>query len=269
MTDQMPDQAQAAVGGRSTTDAGWFLYGLLLTGADIEPDARGIGDPPAVVETIPVQDVSALVSRVPIDRPIGTPADLRAFKQLLDGIATRSAVLPAHFGTTLDSRDAVAQLVEARHDEYRSLLNELDGRVEYLVRARYVEQVLLGEIISENAEAAQLRDAIRDQPPELTMDHRMRLGEIVNYAIEAKRSADTQRLVDVLTPVSAARVARPPAHEEEAANVAFLIDADRQDEFEHELADLAKTWQDRATVRLLGPLAPWDFTGRPQSAQAA
>jgi hypothetical protein len=63
-------------------------------------------------------------------------------------------------------------------------------------------------------------------------------------------------------------VVRPPTHDEDAANVALLVDAARRDEFEGAVDRLAQEWRDRVDVRLLGPLAPYDFVA-PLKATAA
>jgi len=240
-------------------DRGIFLYGVVP--ADVEPtsDAKGIGDPPSPVEVVAHDGVAALISKVRLDHPLGRPDELRAYEQLLDGTAAVAPVLPVRFGAVLSDTEAVTDLLSRFAEEFRGALDELEGRAEYAVRARYVQRVLLTEVLNESGEVQQLRDQIRDQPEEATMNLRIRLGELVNQAVEAKRNADTQRLVDVLAPLADQVVVRPPTHEMDAANIALLIATDRREELENAVGRLAGEWTDRATVRLLGPLAPYDF----------
>jgi hypothetical protein len=240
--------------------AGTLIYAIVPE--DVEPtgDARGLGDPPGRVTAVTHRDIAALVSEVRLDRPLGRPEDLVAYQQLLDGTATVAPVLPVRFGAVLTGPEAVEDLLAAHYDEFLAALNDLEGRVEYIVRGRYEERALLSEVLAENAEAASLRDQLRGQPEEATVNLRIRLGEIINQAVEAKRAADTQRVIDELAPIADEIAVRPPTHEEEAANVAFLVETDRQEEFEDALERLATDWDGRVTLRLLGPLAPYDFT---------
>lgn len=249
----------ASPAGRGEESAGCFMYAIVP--ADVEPtrDARGLGDPPGRVTAVTHREVAALVSEVGLDRPLGRPEDLVAYQQLLDGTAAVAPVLPVRFGAVLTGREAVEDLLAAHHDELRAALDDLEGRVEYVVRGRYVERALLSEVLAENAEAARLRDQLRGQPEEVTVNVRIRLGEIINQAVEAKRGADTQRVVDELAPIAGVTVVRSPTHEEDAANVAFLVETARQKEFEDALERLAADWDGRVTLRLLGPLAPYDF----------
>ena len=88
---------------------------------------------------------------------------------------------------------------------------------------------------------------------------RLRLGEIVNQAVVAKREQDTRHAGDVLEPYCAASKVREPTHEEDAVHIAVLVDTGRQPELEQALSELAREWEGRVTVRLLGPMAPYDF----------
>jgi hypothetical protein len=60
-------------------------------------------------------------------------------------------VLPLRFGTILTSEDAVAkELLAAHHDEFTAALDQLEGRIEFRVKGRYVKDAVLGEVLSQN-----------------------------------------------------------------------------------------------------------------------
>lgn len=240
-------------------NTGCFLYGIVPGDVTPTEDARGLGDPPGSMRVLTHGDVAALVSEVRLDHPLGQPEDLLTYQRILDGTAAVAPVLPVRFGTVLTDPDAVVELLAAHHDEFGQALVEVDGRVEFIVRTRYAEGPLLTEILAENPDAARLRDQIRGQPEESTVDLRVQLGEMVNAAVEAKRAADTQQLIDTLAPVTVAASVRPPSHEEDGAQAAFLVEAGRQVEFEEAVDAVAGTWGERARVRLQGPLAAYDF----------
>ncbi len=41
--------------------------------------------------------------------------------------------------------------------------------------------------------------------------------------------------------------------------IAVLFEVDRQDELEQAVGELSERWDNRVTMRLLGPMAPYDF----------
>ncbi|MEV7225963.1 GvpL/GvpF family gas vesicle protein [Polymorphospora sp. NPDC051019] len=241
---------------------GFFIYGLVP--ADVEPtgDARGVGDPAAPVSVVVHGDVAALVSDVPLDRPLGRPDDLRAYQTLLDGVTLAAPVLPVRFGTVARDEEAVTDLLADRHDDYRRALDRLEGVAQYVVRLRYVERAVLSEVLAGNAEAADLRDRLQGQPAEALRDVRIRLGEVINAEVEARRAADTEQLLAELSPVAVTAGTRPPTSEFDAAHLVFLVETERRAEFEDGVERIAAEQEQRATVRLIGPQAPYDFVDR-------
>lgn len=241
---------------------GYLVYGIVPS--DVEPtaDAQGVGDPPAPVEVIQGDGIAALVSPIPLDQPIGRPADLTAYKDLLDGTAQVAPVLPVRFGTVVTGPQAVTDLLAGHHDAFLHRLDEFDGLAEYVVHARYVERELISEILAENREAATLRDQIHGKPEDAVRGQRMRLGEIISQTVELRRESDTERLIQALADLTVSHVGRGPSHEQDAVHVAFLVELDRADEFEQGLEDAAEQWRGLATFRLFGPLAAYDFVAQ-------
>ena len=86
------------------------------------------------------------------------------------------------------------------------------------------------------------------------------LDEMTECRLEAERERDTRRLVEVLGDTVVDCRELPPTHEEDAAHLAVMVPTAKRDEFDEALRKLADDeWRDWATVRLLGPLAPYDF----------
>jgi hypothetical protein len=241
-------------------NGGVYIYGLVPEDVEVSSDARGVGEEPGQIKLVRHGRIAALVSDVVLGRPLGTPADLRQHQGLLDATAAEVPVLPLRFGAVMTNSEAVVEeLLTPHHDEFLAALQELEGRAEYLVKGRYVEQEVLREVLSENPEVVRLREEIRGQSEDLTRDARIRLGELVNQAITVKRETDTQALVDAVAPLSVSTVVREPTHEEDAVHVAMLMETDRQGDLEEAVNEFADRWAGRVELRLLGPLAPYDF----------
>jgi hypothetical protein len=239
---------------------GVYVYGILPGDIEVEPGTPGVGDPPGEVRAIRYRDLTALVSDVDLDRPLGRAEDLFAHEELLDASAADVPVLPLRFGAVLASEDAVAdELLGPHYDEFTAALRQLDGHAEYVIKGRYVEQAVLGEVLAKNPEAARLGEQLRDADPDATRDERMELGEIVATVIEAKREADTAALGDAVAGQVAASMVRPPTHELDAVHAAFLVEASKAEALQQVVERLADEWQDRIELRLIGPLAAYDF----------
>lgn len=249
--------------------AGVYVYGILPGDVEVEPGADGVGDPPGEIRVIRHRDLAALVSDVRLDRPLGRAEDLFAHEELLDATAAAVPVLPLRFGAVVSDDDAVTgQLLGPHHDEFAGALRQLDGHAEFVVKGRYVEHAILREVLAEQPEAARLNEEIKDLDPNATREQRMQIGEIVNNAICAKRDADTKALGDALSGQVAASVVREPSHELDATCAAFLVRADQAEALRQSVEQLAGQWRDRIELRLLGPLAAYDFVGAAVPADA-
>jgi hypothetical protein len=129
---------------------------------EVPEDTRGVGEKPGKVTAVRHGEIAALVSEIPLDRPLGTPDDLLTHQELLDAAAAEVPVLPLRFGAVVASAEAVVdELLEPHHDKFRASLTELEGRAQYVVKGRYVEQTVLREVMEEIPEVARLRDEIR------------------------------------------------------------------------------------------------------------
>jgi hypothetical protein len=256
----MPAPADTRQQRKSGQQTACYVYGIVPADVEPTPDARGVGDPPAKVQVVRHGRVAALISEVDTAQPLGRPEDLMAHEELLDGTAAQAPVLPMRFGAVMTDSKAVAEELLAPHEaDFAAALHQLEGRAEFIVKSRYHEQAILREVLSEDPGAAELAEQTRGEDEDATRDARIQLGEMINNAITAKREEDTRAIGDALASCVRQSSVRNPSHELDAANVAVLAETSRQEEIEDAVAELAKKWKGRAEVRLLGPLAPYDF----------
>jgi hypothetical protein len=243
---------------------GVYVYGLVPEDVEVSEDARGVGDQPGDLEVLRHGEVAALVSEVSLGRPLGTPDDLLRHEELLDATAAEVPVLPLRFGAVLTSREAVVEeLLTPHHDDFAAALKKMEGRAQYVVKGRYVEQTVLREVLEENPEAARLRDQIRGVDQDAARDARIALGELIERAIAAKRQTDTHMLLEAVTPVSVLSAVREPSHELDAVHLALLVEKERQAKLEEVVGEFAERWAGRVEFRLLGPMAAYDFVMAP------
>lgn len=251
---------------------GCYVYGVVeraTAGADLGgPPTMGNGAR-APLRYVTHGDLAAAVSDLRTDRPLGTPDDLRVHAGVLDAIAATGApVLPFRFGTVLANDEAVtADVLAGAHDAFATALDHLRDRAQFTLRAHYEEDALLREVLAEHPEIARARQAGAGRPrkgaaPEaaVTADaERVRLGALVAQAIEARRATDADQIHGSLTPMALAAKTADSPEEDGVVDASFLVQDTRWEEFEQAVGDLARDWHGRVRLRLLGPLAPYDF----------
>jgi gas vesicle protein GvpL/GvpF len=199
-----------------------YVYGIVPEDVELDPGARGVGEPPGRVGLVRHGDIAALVSDV--SGPLRRPGDLLAHQALLDGAAAEVPVLPVRFGSVVADPAAVEeQLLRRHHDDFAAALAELEGRAEYVIEARH---------------------AGRGEP----------------------RGADAGTIVDAVAALCAGTRVRGPSGDgsrdgsgRNGDEVAVLMDTARQADLERAVGKLARDWDQRAGLRLVGPIAPYDF----------
>jgi hypothetical protein len=235
-----------------------YVYGLIKADTTLPEGLSGLG-PSGRVSTIVHGPVAAIVSDVPIGRPLGARGDLVAHETVLDAVASRAAVLPMRFAAVVEEDAVVEELLAPNQERFMALLNELEDRVQYTLTGRYEQDAVLREILEGDPQIAALREKIRSLPEDATYYDRVRLGELVVEALEDRREAEAAHIVGRLVPLADTTASNPLAAPEDVVNTAFLVERKRQKEFEDAVESVGQALVGRVRLRLLGPVAPYDF----------
>lgn len=239
---------------------GWLVYAVVRPGerADL-PDDGVDGQPLGLVTH---GSVAAVVNEIALERPPGRRADLMAYSRVVDELLTGGVVLPVRFGSVLpDERSVVEDFLAPDERYFAALLDRLTGRAQFNLRASYHRDSALAEILAEDPEVAQLHARTRGRPEDAVFADRLRLGELVAQAMEAKRAFDAKVLVDSIVPLTDAHQVSLGSGLEVVLDLKALVDDGRRSAFEERLEDLAEAVHERVRLRLVGPVAPYDFAG--------
>jgi hypothetical protein len=239
---------------------GLFVYAVTWADSDLPDTVTGIDQSPLAV--VPHGRLAAVVSLVEVPRGAGRKAELVAYSAVMEALLALGAVVPVSFGTIVpDEQTVVDEVLAPREPALAELLERLDGRVQYNVRASYVEDAVLAEIVGEHPEIQRLRERTRDLPDDARIGDRIKLGELVSHAWTALARADADRLLSQLGPFVSAHALRREPGPQTALDAALLVDRSRSDELEDHLEALAEQSDGRLRLSLLGPVAPYDFVG--------
>jgi hypothetical protein len=145
---------------------------------------------------------------------------------------------------------------------YEKLAAQLDcvaGHIEMGVKAFWREDLLYREIVAEHANIRQLRDRLSGRSPDTTRGERIRLGEMVEKALQAKRERESAEMLAKLNPLAEKVRLHEPVSERMILNAALFLKADNQAAFEQTLTALDGMLSDRVTFKCVGPVPPYNF----------
>jgi len=242
------------------TQADTYVYGLVAArGTALPGSLTGVGGRPVGLTAL--DGCLALVSEG-VDRDaFGLPADLLAHSHVLDEVARTRTVVPVAFGTFV-AGDAGPGPLDRLREAFDAAVRRVDGAVQLTLTVRYREEVALTELVREDPRIARLRRETAGTPEAALRSAKLRLGELVVQGLDRKAEADAARILDGLRPRAREILARDRRQADEVVELAALVDREGAEAFEAACGGLAEAFGGRATFRLLGPQAPYDFVGR-------
>lgn len=239
-----------------------YVYGIVPASTCLPEGLLGTGG--GRVRLVRYGALAGVISELPSAGALGTRQDLLAHESVVASMSARTAMLPLRFSAVVTTADAVAkEMLEPYYDWFTGILADLEGRAEFSVSGTYVQDTVLREVLAEEPEIMRLRESLRGLPKDTGYNERVRLGELIVQALDAKREVDTEDLVHTLSRHAVAVAPRPPANEDTAADAAFLVGDDDRADFRRAVDELGYRWAGRIRLRVLGPLAPYDFVPSP------
>jgi len=238
----------------TTLDSACYVFGIVPADASV-PDHDGLGLASGL-RLITDGDLAALVGDLPQGRTLGRASDLLAHDEVVARlVAARTPVLPMRFGAVLRDDEAVAsELLRAHRDEFLDELDRVRDRVQYTIRVRYREPVVLREILAAHPELERLRGAE-------SFEARLRLGELIVAGLAQRRPHDASILLADIGLFEEISIGEP-VEPDDVLTAACLVRHDDAGRFERRVAALASRHAERMSVKLLGPSAAYDFVAR-------
>jgi hypothetical protein len=235
-----------------------WVYGVVPAGAALK-ELEGREDLPEVW-LVEAGDVAAIVGDVPEDDEKATRDQALAHARVLEAAVVDAPVVPFRFGIIVpDDQKVGSDLLDAHHDDLAQHLRNVGDRVQMTLKVDYHEEAVLREVVDREPEVGRLRDAMRERPEEASRDLRAQLGELVSNAVEQRRQRDAADILERLKPVAGSAAVEGLETEFMVLNVPFLVERDRQQEFEDAVEEVAQERQERMHFRLIGPMPPYNF----------
>ena len=139
------------------------------------------------------------------------------------------------------------------------MLEGMNGRVELGLKAFWHEDTLFPEIVSTNPPIRVLRDSLMGKSAEQTHFERMRLGEMVEAAIERKRKADAERILSRVRPLIESMELNSTFGDRMVLNAALLVRKDSEQAVDEVVQEIDAELGDRLMFKYVGSVPPYNF----------
>ncbi|MDQ1022003.1 GvpL/GvpF family gas vesicle protein [Streptomyces afghaniensis] len=244
---------------------GTYVYGIIRAShSPVRQEIGGIGDPPRPVRVLRQGELAAIVSDAPEElRP--KRRDLLAHQRVLDEAGAEGVVLPMRFGSTAPDDATVTTVLAERAEHFLEQLRALEGTAEYNIKANHNEEAVLRLVTADNDDIRSQAEANREADGG-TQEQRIRLGEMIAAAVQAREATDAELLRQSLEPMAEA-VSAGPQSTGWLANLSFLMDRGAAERFLTAVDELRQE-HPHLELRVNGPLPPYSFVDTPSPQQA-
>jgi gas vesicle protein GvpL/GvpF len=231
-----------------------YVYGIVRAGAVRGVKSKGVGG--GAVELVERDGLAALITALSTTELRVKRRDLDSHLRVLQEVLDTATVVPCSFATVAAPDDVTNDLLVDRRAELLSALDRLDGKVQMNVKAVYLEEELLRDIVKTNPQVAGMR-ASPKSGKKPGYQAQFQLGELVAAAVADRRERDAQRLARELAASAADVVLDEPG--DTAFKGSFLVSREDLGRFDKDVEAVARREQPLLQFEVIGPLPPTAF----------
>jgi len=240
---------------------GKYIYCIIGTKQERNFGPIGIGGRDDEVLTIGYDDLSMVVSSCPMTKFIVSSENMLAHMRVIEKVMNEfDSVLPVRFGTVASNADEIRNLLDRRLREFRSLLRNMDHKVELGVKGSWKNMsVIFEEIVEKNREIKRAKERIQNDAGKKNMQAEIEVGKMVEEALKKKKEQEAEKIVDALRRAAFEYKLNKISSDEMFINAAFLVDKGWEKEFDNIIEDLSEKYRDRVKFVYAGPIPVYNF----------
>lgn len=241
-------------------DEGKYLYCVINESQERNFGPTGIGDRDDEVHTLCFRDLACVISSTPMTKYVISRENLIAHEKVIEEVMKDHTVLPVRFCTIATSTEEIRSLLMKRYQELKNLLRSMDNKVELGLKVFWQDmEGIFKEIGQTHKEIKSLKERLTKESTSPSLDEKVDLGKKVKGALEEKREAETDQILDVLSPKCVDLRKNKIVGDNMVLNCAFLVDKAHEIEFDDFIEDLSQKYKDRLRLKYVGPVAPFNF----------
>ena len=239
-------------------EQGRYIYCIIPRPPLLSFSFVGIDDKPVTV--VPFENLAAVVSESSVRHYQVSQEYTLKHEWVIEQVMQRYTVLPVRFGTVAASEEDIRVKLLRRHfGSLHGMLKRLDNKVELGVKAFWERERIYATLLQDDPELRQIRDTLAGKPEAEMHYERVQLGQMVEQALNTRRSRDAAHIIDMLRPLAQQVCENPILEDMMVVNAAFLVDRRRESVFDARVQALDDEHGGLIQFRYVGPLPPFNF----------
>ncbi|HZU21208.1 MAG TPA: GvpL/GvpF family gas vesicle protein [Terriglobales bacterium] len=242
-----------------TAEGGRYVYGVIQASEPATFGKVGIGGAGNMVYTISYGDIAAVVSNTPVYIFDPTRENALAHEHVIETVMKTYTIIPMSFGTVFRTDDDIRQVLRSIYSSLKDVLKQMAGKVEFGLKVTWDRDQVVNELQREDEEIHRFHQEITRKHLQSTYFARMQLGRMIEKALGERAAQYVREIYEGLRPCSVASRDNKPIGDKMILNAAFLIERDREAEFDAMVNKIAERFGDRLNFKYTGPWPPYNF----------
>ncbi len=212
------------------------------------------------LKIIHYRDISAVVSDVQGDRQRATRDNLLTHTLVLEKILEHQQLLPIRFGIMAScEEDIVNNILKEHYWNFHEILQGLKGKKELGVKVLWNQAAIIQEILGQDEQICHLRDSLAGQEEDSIYYEKIKLGKLVEAALQSKRAQLQSTIIEALAPLAIEYRENKLLSEAMVVNAAFLVPAENEPDFDQRLNELANKYDNTLRFKYTAVAPPYNF----------
>ena len=252
--DLVPSKRESAAGGE-----GRYVYGVIEARETANFGRTGIGGSTEGVYTVHHNDIAAVVSRTSVFIFDPTRENALAHEHVIENVMKTHTIIPMSFGTVFRTDDDIREVLKSIYPSLKDVLKQMSGKLEFGLKVSWDRDHVIEELKRTNDEIARFQQELSRKHLQSTYFARMQLGRMIDKAMAEKAAEYVKEIYDGLRLACVASRDNKPIGDKMILNAAFLLEREREAEFDAAVNVIAKTFGDRLNFKYTGPWPPYNF----------
>jgi len=238
---------------------GKYIYCIIETKVSKTFGPLGIGCRGDELHTICFNDIAAVVSNSPIIRYKVSRENTLAHEKAIEEVMKEHTVLPVRFATISEDEEKVKKILEKEYSKFKDLLNKMKDKKELGLKATFNEDVIYKDILEKYKDIKGLKERVATLSPEKTYYQRMKIGEMVEAALQKEKEIHKKGILNTLSPLAVEIKNNNIYGELMIISAAFLIEKYREKEFDQKVNEYVNKYSNKINFKYVGTVPPFNF----------
>jgi len=238
---------------------GRYVYGIIQSREPVSFGRLGIGGRGEMVYVVTHGDISAVVSRTTVFIFDPTRENALAHEHVIETVMKNHTIIPMSFGTVFRTDDDIREVLRSIYPSVKDVLKQMAGKVEFGLKVTWDRERIIEELQSEHDEIHRFHQEITRKHLQSTYFARMQLGRMIDKALEERSAEYVREIYESLREICVASRDNKPIGDKMILNAAFLLEREREAEFDAAVNKVAKKFGERLNFKYTGPWPPYNF----------